>query len=303
MDQPTRLESIRVIVEPMIQRATHDLCKEYCRGERNRWRCPIDPGWSRAPRGALTCERSNETYDWLYQDWLGGRKIEKFLDSDAEGITHYFVKTLSSHPFHERFKDMRYGNRVRVPPYILALGAVARRVFWLMREQLPIEAIAQAVQQPDAQVIELVREIHKRLNEHDALRLLRPVIEVALPGPDESFDAEKFASTEPPVEEKIDDLKKERLVKATFDRLPDDEKYVVVMMELHKRSAQSVLISMEQEGKVIVGVNDTHAGGKEGAVQRIYYFCRKAKEHLRQLYEAELRAPRRREKNMGGYTP
>lgn len=292
MDQPTRLESIRIIAEPLIARASKDLCKQHCRGERYRWRCTIDDAWNRGTRDAPLCDRGNETYEWLWRDLLGGSKIEKFKDSGAEGIERYFNKTLSSGPFYERFKDMRYGDRVRVPPYILALGAVARRVFWLLRKQQPTEVIARLVEQSESQVDATIREIRARLQSHGALRLLHPVVEIAL-GDDveESLEAEGITADTPTADAALTEAEEQHQVQSAFRKLSWEEQYVIEALTLDKLPAGAVLKALADEGIVIAGINEPGSQESKGAEQHLYYFHRKALARLRQIYESETRAP------------
>lgn len=301
MTHTTRIASIRQTAEPMIARAAHDLCKQHCRGERYRWRCAIDAHWGRSPHDAPLCDRGNETYDWLWRDLLGGRKIEKFMDSDADGIARYFQKTLGSQSFYERFKDMRYGDRVRVPAYILALGAVARRVFWLLRKQQPAEAIAQAVEQPEPDIRELIREIRTRLHAHGASRLLHPVVEVTLTqNADESPDSAAFVCDASTIDDTLTEMEEQNRADAAFRKLSWQEQYVIEALTLEKLAAHAVLAALTEEGIVIDGVNQPHLIAKQGAEQRLYYFHRKALAHLRQLYESELHAPCRRDTSKRG---
>ncbi len=296
MDQPTHLESIRIVAEPIIARASKDLCKQHCRSERYRWRCTVDDTWNRAPQNAPLCDRGNETYDWLWRDLLGGRKSEKFTGSGADGIERYFNKTLSSQPFYERFKDMRYGDRVRVPPYILSLGAVARRVFWLLRKQQPTEVIARLVEQPENQVSATIREIRARLQSHGAMRLLHPVVEIALgDDADDSLEAEGVAADTPPAEATLTEAEEQHQVQSAFRKLSWEEQYVIEALTLDKLPASAVLKALVDEGIAIAGVTEPNWPDLKGAEQRLYYFHRKALARLRQIYESEVRAPRRRD--------
>ena len=182
-------EDIRAVVEPIITRATKTLCKQHCRGERFRLVCTVDASWSRASKDASLCDRGNEAYEWMLRDLLGGAKLDKFMDSDRQGVVKYFTKTVNSQPFYERFKDMRFGERVRIPAYIKAIHPLARRVFWMLRKHETIPFITQALEQPETIIRTWVNAIYLKLREHRSSHLLQSHAALSLDALNENDDA------------------------------------------------------------------------------------------------------------------
>jgi len=281
---------IRAVVEPIITRATKTLCKKHCRGERFRLLCTVDASWSRVTQDASLCDRGNEAYEWMLRDLLGGAKLDKFLHSDREGVLKYFTKTVNSQPFYERFKDMRFGERVRIPAYIKAIHPLARRIFWMLRKQETIPYIAQALEQPESVVRTWVNDIYTKLREHSGVHLLQSHAALSLDALCE--DDEAPGSDALTVEDIHHDLAQQQehaQARAAYAKLSWQEQFIVDSLT-ENLSAKAVLEALSQEGVVIEGINDVPMDEK-CAEQRLYYLRRKALVRLKTLYEKEIRQP------------
>lgn len=287
---PLSSEDIRAIVEPIIIQTTHGLCKQHCHSERFRFRCTIDASWSRAPRDASLCDRGNEAYEWMLRDLLGGAKLDKFLDSDRAGVVKYFTKTVNSQPFYERFKDMRFGERIRVPAYIKASHPLACRVFWMLRKQEPIPYIAQALQQPEAMVRIWINDIHAKLREHRSSHLLQSHAALSLDSLNENEEAPYSDSvTVKDLHHDLERQQEQARARAAYEKLSWQEQFIVDTFT-ENLGAKAVLEALAQEGIVLEGVNDGPMDEK-CAEQRLYYLRRKTLVRLKALFEKEVSQP------------
>ncbi len=283
-------QDIRTTVEPIITRSTKTLCKQHCRGERFRLRCTVDTSWGRAPQDASLCDRGNEAYEWMLRDLLGGTKLDKFLDSDREGVVKYFTKTVNSQPFYERFKDMRFGERVRVPAYIKAIHPLARRVFWMLRKQETVPYIAQALEQPEALIRTWANAIYTKLREHRSLHSLQSHAALSLDALNENDAAPGGdAVTIEDIHNDVERQQEQARVRAAYSKLTWQEQFIVDTLT-ENLGAKAVLEALAQEGVVIEGINDAPMDEK-CAEQRLYYLRRKALVRLKTLFEKEARQP------------
>ena len=283
-------EDIPALVEPIIARATKTLCKQHCRGARFRLICTVDATWSRAPRDASLCDRGNEAYEWMLRDLLGGAKLDKFLESDREGVAKYFTKTVSSQSFYERFKDMRFGERVRIPAYIKAIHPLARRVFWMLRKQETVPYIAQALEQPETIIRTWINDIYLKLREHRSSHLLQSQATLSLDALNENEDAPcRDLVTGEDLHHNLERQQEQARARAAYAQLSWQEQFIVDTLT-ENLSAKAVLEALAQEGIILEGINDTPMDEK-CAEQRLYYLRRKALVRLKALFEKEVRQP------------
>ena len=283
-------KDISGIVEPIIARATKILCKKHCRGERFRLKCTVDALWSRAPQDASLCDRGNEAYEWMLRDLLGGAKLDKFIESDREGVAKYFTKTVNSKPFYERFKDMRFGERVRIPAYIKAIHPLARRVFWMLRKQDTIPCIAQALEQPETIVRTWVNDIYLKLREHRSSHLLQSNVALSLDALSENDEAPCSDSiTVKDLHHDLERQQEQARAQAAYAQLSWQDQFIIDSLT-ENLGAKAVLEALALEGIILEGVNDTPMDEK-CAEQRLYYLRRKALVRLKTLFEKEVRQP------------
>ena len=284
---PLTPQDIRATVEPIIARTTRTLCKQHCRGERFRLKCTVDASWSRAPQDASLCDRGNEAYEWMLRDLLGGAKLDKFLHSDREGVVKYFTKTVNSQPFYERFKDMRFGERVRIPADIKAIHPLARRVFWMLRKQETVPYIAQALEQPESLARIWINAIYAKLREHHSLHLLQSHAELPLDILEENAEAGSAAATVENIHDDLERRQEQARAHAAYAKLSWQEQFLVDTLT-ENLGAKAVLEALAQEGVILEGVNDAPMDEK-CAEQRLYYLRRKALVRLKNLFEKEVR--------------
>ena len=270
-----------MIAEPMVARRTRELCLDHCQNQRYRFRCTVDAHWGLTSRDAPLCDRGNETYDWMFRDLLGGVKPEKFAHSSGEGVAHYFSKTVRSEPFYERFKDMRFGGRVRVPAYVKALHPLAHRVFWLLRKQEPIAQISQALQQPESTIQDIVRSLRTLLHEHGNSHLLQPVATLSLDALTEQHDTEwDVASDVHTQEQDIVRRDEQERALAAHAKLTWQEQFLIDAMN-EGVNAKATLQALAEEGVVLEGL-DIDVPGEKKLEQRLYYLKRKALVRLKE---------------------
>ena len=279
-------EMIRALVEPIINQTTQKLCKLHCRGARFRLECTVDATWSRAPSDASLCDRGNEAYEWMVRDLLGGSKLDKFLQSDREGVVKYFTKTVNSQPFYERFKDMRFGERVRIPAYIKAIHPLARRLFWMLRKQEPMPYIAQTLEQPEGIVRTWISDIYAKLREHRSSHLLQPQAALSLDALNENDEAPYTdMATITDLHQDFERQQEQARARAAYAKLSWQEQFIVDTFT-ENLGAKAVLEALAQEGVIIEGINDVPMDEK-CAEQRLYYLRRKALVRLKALFEKE----------------
>ena len=283
-------EQLRTIAEPMIARRTRELCLEHCQNQRYNFHCTVDAHWGLTAHDAPLCDRANETYDWMFRDLLGGVKPEKFARSSSEGVAHYFSKTVRSEPFYERFKDMRFGGRVRVPAYVKAVHPLAHRVFWLLRKQEPIAQIAQALQQPENTIQNIARGLRALLHEQGSSHLLQPVATLSLDALNEQQDSEwEIACDLHTQEQDIVRRDEQERARAAYTKLTWQEQFLIDAMN-EGVSAKATLQALAEEGVILDGMDIDASSDEKKLEQRLYYLKRKALARLKELFDKEVRA-------------
>ena len=106
---------VNAVAHPLITFHTNKLCRQFCYGNRYRFRCSLPHPLSGAPDDAAGCEWGNASYGWMLEELVRPERLARFDGREGAGIQNYLFTIASSLPFFERWKDWRFGRRVHVP--------------------------------------------------------------------------------------------------------------------------------------------------------------------------------------------
>ncbi|MEJ2641933.1 MAG: hypothetical protein P8010_20400 [Desulfosarcinaceae bacterium] len=291
--------AVTEVVHPIITYQTRRFCRRFCRGNRHRFRCTLEPAPlsstpststrsfptlpSRAPADALLCEFGNASYAWMLDDLTRPERLRRFEGRQGARLYDYLFRIANSLPFYERWKDWRFGQSAYVPTYIRDLAPLAGRVFLELRAGDGIPAIAQKLQLDEIRTESLGRRIIALLTRKNRLFLLVPPTTVSLCETEAGGDGDRRAvgvEKELPSFDETPELReaKQRL-QAAWGRLTAVEQFVLEAMLIDGESADTVLRALAKVDialKIGVAPQDTNR-------QQLYYFRRKAFEKLRRL--------------------
>ena len=111
-------KKINELAHPMIAYQTDRFCKRFCAENKYLYRCSLESPWGNAPRDALLCEWGNASYGWMLNDLTSENRLTRFKGTHGARIQDYLYRIANSLPFYERWKDWRFGRRIRVPDYV-----------------------------------------------------------------------------------------------------------------------------------------------------------------------------------------
>ncbi len=267
---------VHQLIEPIISYQTTQFCKRFCRNHRYQFRCTLPQPLSGAPADALYCEWGNASLGWMLDYLVGGRRLLRYEGRDGASLYAYLYAVANSLPFYERWKDWRFGRRVRVPEYIRELGDDAPKVFHALQHGDAIPLIAQQTGIDEATCADLAERIVLVLTQRRRLHLLNPpqVGSLSHGDGDEEFEQE-FESPGAGPELQVEHL---QLAEA-WQQLTPEEQYVLEAMLVEERDALEVLECLASLNIAIhpkVAPADTDR-------QQLYYFRRKALAKLTRL--------------------
>ena len=140
-------------IHPMIMATNQRVCKTYCLLNRYEYKCTIDDSWSKNDVRSLLCEWGNASYAWILEDLTNKKRLMNFKGVNGVLIEAYFGSIVHSVPFLERWREWRFGGRIKVPKYIQSLHECASKVFFKMLEKDVVPNIAQQLNLSEGQVI------------------------------------------------------------------------------------------------------------------------------------------------------
>jgi len=271
-------------VHDIIHMTNNRFCKLYCLSHRYEYVCTIDKAWGMHTKDASLCEWGNASYAWMLDDLTKIERLNRFQGYGQGGLKSYIGKIVYSLPFRERWRDWRFGKRIKVPAYIRELDVDAGKIFLLIRSGDDLANIAQRLNRKQHEVENIASQIVAELIQRHRLYLLDPPKTISLSGAtehdpfgkscdEESYQLEKeIASYDTPPEE----LDAHERIKQAWETLSAEERFVLEAMKVDGLSAKTVLDSLQHFNISI----------KKGIApelttqQQVYYFFRKSWEKL-----------------------
>jgi hypothetical protein len=278
---PSAREAISHLVHPLIQYKTSILCKRYCFENHHHYRCTVDFRWGVREADAPLCDWGNHSYAWMLEDLTSPQSLLRYRGDRNAKLTTYFSSIVNSLMFFERWKDDRFGRRVRAPTYVRDISPSASKIFMWLKDAHPIEQMAQKLNASIEEVERIVDQIILELTERNKLHLLDSTQTISITGlggaddeegdeaegdiPDFSWD---------PVEEQMG-----RLVADGWNELTPVEQFVLKALVVEDQKAADVLQALRSLGislKEGVSAEDIDR-------QQLYYFKRVALAKLAKL--------------------
>ncbi len=253
----------------LVQAKVATFCKKFCFNNRRIHRCTVDPKWGRGESTAPLCDAGNATYLWMLEQLAGEHRIVALEAKGISSLEAYWRKVMGSRPFWERFKDWRFGRRIRVPAYVKALDKDAHKVFWFMCDGDAAPNIAQRVGRPEAEIARLVGQINRELQRRNHAGV--PVVPqteslTRWTEHDESEQAELASEEIEPDEH----LWRQHVMEA-YGSLTWQEQFIVDAMVVDGLSAKAVLTALQVQNIQLGEDCDPN----QMNVQSVYYFLRK----------------------------
>lgn len=269
-------------IEHLIEKRTVQLCKEFCYQHRYEYYCTVDGKWGVSCEQSALCEWGNATYAWMLDDLLKSNRVKPFAGKSSESTVKYFSKIIHSQIFKERFKDWRFGRRIRVPEYIKVLDKDAQKIFWRLCDHDEPENIAQQLGRPFHDVAQVVERIHRELHRRNKIHLLLGTTNVAMDELDEG-ETLNIAGTGRCAASQYEQWYEEERAKETvmnaYRKLSWKEQYVLDAMVVDGLKAGHVLQALRSIG---ISLTDD-VPPSELTEQKVYYFLRKTMVKLKKL--------------------
>ena len=136
-------QQVNELAHPMVSYQTDRFCKRFCAENKYLYRCTLAIPCGNAPSGALFCEWGNASYAWMLNELTHEQRLLQYEAKNGARLQDYMYHIANSLPFYERWKDWRFGRRVRIPDYVKEIDPDASRVFLAMRSGDNSELIAQ----------------------------------------------------------------------------------------------------------------------------------------------------------------
>lgn len=245
-------EAVSRLAHPLIQQQTNMFCKRFCHENYRHARCTLFPDWGLQSREAPLCDWGNHSYAWMLDDLTRPKRLRTFTGQNGAKLFTYLFAIVNSLPFYERWKDARFGRRIRVPTYIKSISPFAAKVFWGLADGHAIEVIAQEVNIPVDQAQAVADRIVLELTKREKLHLLDFPKTTSLTGrgvgdgeegDDEDAEQEIADHSWDPGEDEA-----KRLLAAGLRGLTPVEQYVLKAMVGEGREANEVLAVLVRLG-------------------------------------------------------
>ncbi len=276
----TAMETVSGLVYPLIQAQTKIFCKRFCHEHYYHAQCTLFPEWANKASDPPLCEWGNHSYAWMLEDLCSPPNLSRFTGEGGARLTTYFFAVINSLPFYERWKNWRFGRRVRVPSFIEAIDPVAKKCFFWLREGDSPETIAQKAAIAKGRIEEILERIVAELTTRGKLYLLNKEVAVSLTSndPDEEEDEETQEDV-PDCSWNPGNEQLRNMVNRGWDQLTPVEQFVLETMVIEDRAANDVLDALKQ---TCITIKDGIPPEKIDR-QQLYYFKRVTLVKLAQL--------------------
>lgn len=278
----TDRETVSRLADPIVSHQTRVFCKRFCRDNRFSFACTLFEGWGSGEEDAPLCEWGNASYAWMLEDLTRAERLNRFEGRGGARLFDYLFRIANSLPFYERWKDWRFGRRVRVPTYVQDMGPRAARLFLAMRDGRTPADLAHQLGMSAEEAEALAERIVVELTRRKRLRLLDPPATISLTdlgarrGGDDGRDAQHDVTWDDPPPEHIEATK---LLHAGWAKLTVVEQYVLEAMVIEGQDAGTVLGALK---RLEIPIKEGLAPADTDR-QQLYYFRRKALARLARL--------------------
>lgn len=273
-NRTARME-VNELAHPMISYQTDRFCKRFCSENKFLYRCSLETPWGNAPNDALLCEWGNASYAWMLNDLTHENRLLQYEGKNGARLQDYIFRIANSLPFYERWKDWRFGRRVRVPDYIKDIDPEAAKIFLAMRSGDNMELIAQKCGLAAEKAENIAQKIIIILTKRHRLHLLNPDREQSLSGPharhaesdvDEGSEQDiAVYDPDPAVQQRALQLHE------AWQQLTAVEQFIMEAMVIDDQDANDVLMALK---KLNIRINDKITA-QDTDRQQLYYFRRK----------------------------
>lgn len=268
-------QAVSDLVHPMVMRQTGIFCKRYCQSHHFHFACTLFPEWGRKPSEVPLCNWGNGSYGWMLDELTKPDRLLRFEARDGATLSNYLVSIICSQSFYERWKDWRFGRRVRVPTYIQELGQHASRMFLELHNGDAVASIAQRLGMVLADAETLAKDIIAELTRRHRLYLLDPPKVVSLTGLGGGNEDDGDGVLEADIPDHSQDPQRLHdfgMLAAGWQALSPIEQFVLENMVVDELDANAVLQALCESGiSIVEGVPPDQTNR-----QQLYYFRRKA---------------------------
>ena len=270
-------QKVYSLARSVIDFQTNRFCRRFCAENKYLYRCSLSQPIGSAKPDSVLCEWGNASYGWMLDDLCKPERLQKYEARNGAGLFDYLYSIANSLPFYERWKDWRFGRKQRVPAYIQSIGAQAGKVFYALRSQRDLQAIAQQLAMPLAVVEVVAQQIVSTLTKRHKLYLLDPPVMTSLTssGRDE-LDDSAHQTDIATFDEAPEQHQQRELLQKAWAKLDEVEQFVLEALVVDEQDAGELLealaalnISIKQG----IPANETNR-------QQLYYFKRKSLSRL-----------------------
>jgi len=272
------VEDRKIIIKqigPVIDQKTEQFCKKHCSDNWRRYVCTLFPNRGSREKTAPLCEWGNASYEWMLHDLTKPSRLLTFDGRGETGLMGYLGTIAKSGMFFERWKDWRWGRRVRVPVYIDAINPIAGKVYLLRRDEHDFADIAQRLNQSLAEIEHTAKCISIALTRRSRLYLLNPPKEQSLTGLGQ-HDNDDASSQEQQgdiadMDATEEQMELQRIIRETMNKLSPEEQFVLEAMVIDGLGAKYVL-----EAFCTLGISIRKGIAPEDTtLQQLFHFKRK----------------------------
>lgn len=272
-------KTVSDLADPLIVRKTELFCKRFCYDHRFRYSCTLPHGWAKV-QDAPYCEWGNASYAWMLEDLTSESRLQRFEGADGARLVDYLGVISHSQPFYERWKDWRFGRRVRAPSYIQELGPDSVKLFLWMRDGDDIANMAQRLGKSDAEATAMASQIVIELTQRNRLHLLDPPKTESLTGLDRLDEEHDSSQADIAImDDSAEDAQIGEMLLEGIDQLDPVEQYVIEAMVVEDQDAEVVLAALK---RLDISIKKGVPADKTNK-QQLYYFRRKTIAKLAKL--------------------
>jgi len=282
-------KQVNDLIAPIIQYQTNRFCKRFCKENRAKYKCTLNPPLNSSHTDVSLCEWGNGSYAWMLDDLSSSKRLNKYQANNNASLFDYCYVIANSLPFYERWKDWRFGRKIYVPSYIRALGKIPVAVFYGLRSQQSIEQISQNIGQPVDEIKKLSRKIVQLLTQRNKLHLLNPSQSVSFTQDADDAHAQSSLESETATfDEAIDDYEDKLLLSKAWKQLTAVEQFVVEALVIEEQDAQIVINALK---KLNISIRQG-VPAKDTDRQQLYYFRRKTLARLNKMLTTDVEKSR-----------
>jgi hypothetical protein len=273
---------VNELIHPVIEYHTALFCKRFCEQNRFQYRCSLNKPWGTQSAQAALCEWGNASYGWMLNDLSSANRLLKYQAREGASLFDYLYRIANSLPFYERWKDWRFGRKVHVPGYVIAIDERAKSIFYALQSGLSSQLLAQKLKLKVDEVERITRDIVIQLTRHHRLYLLDSPKTQSLTASGENDEHEGSQQMDVAVidDEYLQQDEQQHINKA-WKTLDTIEQFVLEALVINEQDAKQVLKALSKLDIVIKkGVRP-----QDTSIQQLYYFKRKSLSKLQQALE------------------